>query len=120
MTIFEMLEKLETEIISLRTRCETLAAPLSHPSPNGDSGRPAKKPGARKKKRSKKVAARSGRKAEASSENVSEQLELQVAAEPASTAEQPERVLGKRQALGRSLVQLRKMSAWRTHRSHEE
>lgn len=123
MTIFEMLEKLETEIVSLRTRYMDLARSPDQARPNGN-GRPAaapKKPSARGKttrpnaKAKRKKALKAARPAKGPA---FQQLELPVA--ESAAAEEPARVLGKRQALGKSLVQLRKMSAWRTGRSPEE
>ncbi len=124
MTIFELLEKLETEIVALRSRFENLEASLAHATPNGNApsrNLAPKKPLAIKKKNTpkKKQAARPKAKAVPSGTD-SQQLELTVTEQAPVNPEQTERVLGKRQALGRSLVQLRKMSAWRAHKASEE
>jgi hypothetical protein len=110
LTIFEMLERLETEIVSLQMRYRNLASSLEHQQQNG-STRPVTAPKrkvARKKKPVKVAAKRSKRKEEPT------QMELPVSEAAPAGEEHPERALGKRQALGRSLLQLRKMSAWRT------
>ena len=107
-----MLERLETEIVSLQTRYRSLASSLDHLQQNGS--RPPAPPPKRKvapkkkKKQVKGTAKRSRRKEEPA------QLELPVSEAAHGSEEHPERALGKRQALGRSLSQLRKMSAWRT------
>jgi hypothetical protein len=124
LTIFEMLEKLETEIVSLQARYQDLASSLHHTAANGNAiSHPAKrKPRPVGKKKAVRAAARKAKPKAAAPSKLPdfEQLELQVQESPVPTDQQPSRVLGKRQALGKSLVQLRKMSAWRSSRNSEE
>ncbi len=117
LTIFEMLETLETEIVSLRTRNLELRASLSDSQSNGtplvEKQRPQVAPerAPREKKRSGKTKQKPRPKAKKSAKKV-QQLEL---AESADTSlENQSRTVGKRQALGRSLLQLRKMSPTRS------
>jgi hypothetical protein len=125
LTIFEMLEKLETEIVSLQTRYQDLASALQHPAANGNGNAAEKQKRPRKqakKKTGKSAKANKARKRGGASETARDfaQLELPVNEAGSEEAQQASRVLGKRQALGKSLVQLRKMSAWRNARSADE
>ena len=113
MTIVEMLEILETEILSLRARNLQLQTSLTQGHRNGEesvadnrSRRTAKKKSRGKKKAG--ASTRTSKRVEA------QQLEL-TAQENLPATEAPVRTLGKRQALGKSLLQLRKMSAARPH-----
>ena len=126
MTIFEMLEKLETEIVFLRTRCQDLASALEYAQSNGTvqqlAAAPKPTPAVRKKKKKppKRSAKRSQSKAPAPANAASQQqLELPVTGATRENEEQAGRSVGKRQALGKSLVQLRKMSAWRAASNSE-
>lgn len=120
-----MLEKLEGEIVSLQARYRDLASSLQHSQPNGNGragGGKRKRTSAPAKKKVARAAAKKSKQKEPAPLQLAEfeQLELPEQ-EPGSNKEQQQgRVLGKRQALGKSLVQLRKMSAWRTTRSTEE
>lgn len=128
MTIFEMLEKLETEIVSLQARYQDLATALQHAQANGNgSVAPATKKkrtsaGTKRKVAKKRAERKPARKGPAIRDSAeAAQLELPVPGAAAPSAEQtPARPLGKRQALGKSLIQLRKMSAWRAARSGDE
>lgn len=126
MTIFEMLEKLETEIVSLQTRYQDLAKALQHAGSNGNGNVVDKPKRARKaiqKKKKAKSAAKKNtvrKRAGSATAHESAQLELPVNEPASESAAQANRVLGKRQALGKSLLQLRKMSAWRNARDSED
>ena len=113
MTIVEMLEILETEIVSLRARNLQLQTSLEQGSRNGEKSASASRSRrvAKKKPRGKKKAAASLPKPK---HDEVQQLEL-TAQENLPATEQSARTLGKRQALGKSLLQLRKMSALRSH-----
>jgi hypothetical protein len=129
LTIFEMLEKLETEIVFLRTRCQDLASSLERAHSDGAAQRAvaaAPKPITAPRKKSKKKPARApGRRSKpkaattARAANSQQQLELGAPDAARPGEEQTGRRVGKRQALGKSLVQLRKMSAWRTSQSDQ-
>jgi hypothetical protein len=106
LTIFEMLELLETEIVALRARTHELQLALQarEQLPVAPaSGKKKKRPA--KKKAKRKVAAKKAAKKD-------EQLSLPALAEE-TKPEQDSRPLGKRVALGKSLVQLRRVSAAR-------
>lgn len=127
MTIFEMLEKLETEIVSLQARYQDLASSVGNLQANGNGQHPgSRKRGSGRKKSVVKAKAdeKPGKRKAKPPTPVQafEQLELPadevIANQPAEG--QPGRALGKRQALGKSIIQLRKMSAWRTGRSVDE
>lgn len=127
MTIFEMLEKLETEIVFLRARCQDLASSLERVPSDGvvqHATAPKRAPAPRKKRKKPAKAAgkRSKPKAAAPVKTAAsqQQLELPVSDAARSGDEQPGRYVGKRQALGKSLVQLRKMSAWRAAAHSEQ
>jgi hypothetical protein len=126
LTIFEMLEKLETEIVSLQTRYRDLANALQHPAANGNGIVVEKQQRARKPVKKKKPLKSASKKNIARVRGASAgahdfaQLELPVSESGTEDTQQGGRVLGKRQALGKSLVQLRKMSAWRNARATEE
>jgi hypothetical protein len=111
LTIVEMLEILETEILSLRARNLQLQTSLTQGHRNGEesvAGNRSRR-AAKKKSRGKKKAGASSQKPKRGD---TQQLEL-TAQENLPATEAPVRTLGKRQALGKSLLQLRKMSATR-------
>ena len=116
MTIFEMIETLETEIVSLRTRNLELRASLSDIQSNGTALVELQKPltvpkrAPKEKQRPGKSKRKSRPPARKSAKKV-EQLELSESTE--TPGENQSRTVGKRQALGRSLLQLRKMSPTR-------
>jgi hypothetical protein len=127
LTIFEMLEKLETEIVFLRTRCQDLASSLERAHSDGvgqHAAAPKPLPAPRKKSKKKPARAsgkRSKPKAATAVRAAKSQQQLELGAPDAGQPgeEQTGRRVGKRQALGKSLVQLRKMSAWRTPHSDQ-
>ncbi len=104
MTIFEMLELLDTEIVGLRARNRELQIALERLEQTGAApASPKKKTAKKAKKKSRKATRKQPLKKE-------EQLSL-----PTLNAEvkpeQEARPVGKRLALGKSLVQLRRASA---------
>ena len=105
MTILEMLELLETEIISLRARNEELQLTLRH-SENDRTTTVKRSRGTSQKKGQKKVAPRrpSAKDKKTGKQITNVQLELPVPEEAAPQT----RSIGKRQALGKSILQLRK------------
>jgi hypothetical protein len=95
LTILEMLDRLEAEVVSLRARNRQLQLAIENGAKRTTSKRSTKKKKSKPPKKSKRTPKKG------------EQLQL-----PAVSDVQPDqkeqRVLGKRQALGRSILQLRK------------
>ncbi len=92
-----MLDQLETGIVELRSRNNELASLVAHPSSARKSAGPKKK-----KKAGKSKAASSKAKPKTA----------KPVANAATDAAEPEKpLLGKRRALGRSIIQLRRMTA---------
>lgn len=103
MTTLEMLDALEARLLVLRTRNESLVAELQRANRQLES---APKPARRVKRKSRRAPAKKSRSGAKKSE-ATKVLELPRRTE----AEQEERSLGKRRALGRSILQLRKPAA---------
>jgi hypothetical protein len=107
-TIFELLDRLETEIVSLRSQNLELRTSLHTVEGNGVSHSIERKRSSKKK--SIKRSSASAKKKSAAAQKTIKQLELPVDANGAHDGE-PKRSLGKRQALGKSLLQFRKTSS---------
>ena len=109
MTLLDMLDRLEAEIASLRIRNRQMEASLRKVDLRST---PAGARQERRKRASKSKKKKKGKSASPREKN-DRQLALPVASDPNSAP--PEgRSLGKRQALGKSLVQLRRISSPRT------
>ena len=107
-TIFELLDRLETEIVSLRSQNLELRTSLYVGKANGIApSRVERKPSSNKKV-VKRSAAKAKKKKKPVSQKSGKQLELPVQANGDGDAK---RSLGKRQALGKSLLQFRKKSS---------
>lgn len=103
MTTLEMLDALETGLLVLRSRNESLMAELQQANRQLES---APSPHRRAKRKSRRAPAKKARSS-AKKNEAANVLELP----HRQTAEQEERSLGKRRALGRSILQLRKPAA---------
>ena len=104
-----MLDRLEAEIASLRVRNRQMEASLRKIDLRGSAA------GARQQGRKKAFQSKKKKKAKSapSRRKNDRQLALPVAPDP-NSAQSEGRSLGKRQALGKSLVQLRRISSSRT------
>jgi hypothetical protein len=103
LTVLDMLDVLETEIGLLRGQNQSLAAALSHARDQGETplGTPKKRrAGARKTKKKRTPKRRTA--------STPERAGTPMEGDPAT---KDDRVLGKRQALGKSLLQLRRVTA---------
>lgn len=101
-----MLDRLETEILSLRERVSAETHPPADTRTQAERKRSSKAGKRTHGRKKSKVSARPRRV------EVQESLPLTEVATPDSRAPEPApRIVGKRQALGRSLTQLRKMTA---------
>jgi hypothetical protein len=106
LTIVDMLELLEREIVALRTRSRELQVALERRGQIESLPASPKKRKTARNKRSRKTASNKTK----GSKLKGEQLSLP-ALEDESKPEQETRQLGKRQALGKSLIQLRRTAA---------
>jgi hypothetical protein len=113
LTIFDMLELLETEVVSLRAQNLELRLAIDRQSVNGGTRKGGKRASATKKKAKRKTAGTSRKTKAAGAGTVNgtgEQMDAPAHANPGDP--QPEaHPLGKRKALGKSLLQLRKVAA---------
>lgn len=99
LTVLDMLDVLEGEIVLLRTQNESLTAALSNAN-HELAGTPPTRQKARRAQTRKSKKATKRRKPNASGKAVSDEASV--------APRREDRVLGKRQALGRSLLQIRR------------
>ena len=109
MTLLDMIDLLENQIASLRAR----VAAMDGPGTSVAAPAAKRSPASAKKARRKPAAINKQRAGRKESKTGSDQLLL--APESHTSAEEEKPSLGKRQALGKSLLQLRKAAASRAH-----